>query len=255
MIESLALLPADMPLWAAAGLVALSFAASLIAAAIGLGGGILMLAAMANLLPAAAIVPVHAVVQLGSNAGRAWIMHRHVDRTHFWPFLTGTALGIAIGSSIYATLPVNSIKLILGMFILQTIWLPLPFIQQIGRAGVSIAGAIAAFLTMFIGATGPFVATIWQALKLAKHTKVATHAAAMTLQHGLKITAFVTIGFNYAPYLTLTAALILSGLAGTLIGNRILNKTPDKRFHMTFKWLLTLLALGILWQAAAGLAA
>ena len=48
-------------------LIATSFIGSLISAALGIGGGTLMLAVIAQTLPVAAIIPVHGVVQFGSN--------------------------------------------------------------------------------------------------------------------------------------------------------------------------------------------
>ena len=53
-----------------------SFLGSLIAGALGLGGGVLVLATMANLLPPMALVPIHGVVQLGSNLSRAVLSWR-----------------------------------------------------------------------------------------------------------------------------------------------------------------------------------
>jgi hypothetical protein len=39
--------------------------------AFGIGGGAALLAVMASLVPPAALIPVHGVVQVGSNLGRA----------------------------------------------------------------------------------------------------------------------------------------------------------------------------------------
>jgi len=253
-LAGLTWLPAELSAAAALSLVAMSFLASMITAALGLGGGVLMLAMLANLLPAAAIVPLHGVIQLGSNVGRAILLRRHINTDCALPFLLGTLTGVAVGSSIYVAVPADAIRLILGLFILQTVWLPLPWIQRIGGAGVAIAGAIAAFLTMFIGATGPFVAAILQALALDKHATVATHAAAMVLQHGVKVMAFGALGFAFGPWLPWLAITILAGLAGTWAGKKILDVTPDARFKLAFKYLLTALALSTLWQAIAGFA-
>ena len=55
-------------------LLAVSTAGSFITAAFGIGGGAVMLATMALILPAPALIPVHGVVQLGSNVGRLWLM-------------------------------------------------------------------------------------------------------------------------------------------------------------------------------------
>jgi hypothetical protein len=55
-----------------------SFAGSFITAAFGIGGGIAFLADCAVLLPPAAIIPIHGVVQLGSNSVRA-LMFTHIS--------------------------------------------------------------------------------------------------------------------------------------------------------------------------------
>ena len=84
----------DVPLhaglgWAlAGGLAAASFVTSFITAAFGIGGGGVLLALLASVLPPAALIPVHGLVQLGSNAGRAAIMARHCDRGVLAVFLS-----------------------------------------------------------------------------------------------------------------------------------------------------------------------
>ena len=65
-----AFLPEGLEQGAAFFLVATSFVASFITAAFGIGGGALLLAFMATLVPTAALIPVHGVIQLGSNAGQ-----------------------------------------------------------------------------------------------------------------------------------------------------------------------------------------
>lgn len=51
-------------------LLVTSFLTSLISGALGIGGGALLLTVLATLLPPAALIPVHGVIQLGSNVGR-----------------------------------------------------------------------------------------------------------------------------------------------------------------------------------------
>ena len=76
-ITSLELLPPELPAIAALSLVAISFLTSALTAAIGIGGGVAMLAALASLTPPATALPVHGVVQIGSNFGRAALMRQH----------------------------------------------------------------------------------------------------------------------------------------------------------------------------------
>ncbi|HYG44650.1 MAG TPA: sulfite exporter TauE/SafE family protein, partial [Bordetella sp.] len=54
----------------AAVLVATSFLTSALTAAMGLGGGVAMLAVLSLGLPVTSVLPVHGVVQMGSNSGR-----------------------------------------------------------------------------------------------------------------------------------------------------------------------------------------
>ena len=78
-------------------LLASSFVGSFVTVALGIGGGVLLLAMMASLMPPVALIPVHGVIQVGSNVLRAAIMHKHV----FWPpfaaFAFGTAVDVAVG--------------------------------------------------------------------------------------------------------------------------------------------------------------
>lgn len=61
-----------------AALCGVSFVGSLIAASLGLGGGLLVLATMTLFLSPAVLIPVHAVVQIGSNGFRAFLMRRDI---------------------------------------------------------------------------------------------------------------------------------------------------------------------------------
>ena len=63
------------------GLLAASFAGSFITVVLGIGGGALLLAIMASFLPAAALIPVHGVVQFGSNSTRAALLRDGIQ----WP--------------------------------------------------------------------------------------------------------------------------------------------------------------------------
>src|SRR3546814_10500919 len=61
------LVPADVGLTASVSLIVFSAVTSFITAAAGIGGGIMMVAVMAVLMPAQAVIPVHGVVQVGRS--------------------------------------------------------------------------------------------------------------------------------------------------------------------------------------------
>ena len=104
---------------------------------------------------------------------------------------------------------------------------------------------------MFFGATGPVVAGMLSAAQFDRMKTVATHAAAMTVQHGLKSLAFGFLGFAYGEWIWVIAGILVAGYAGSYAGARLLKAMPEARFQQGFKWLLTAVALYLLYLAAA----
>ncbi len=243
-----ALLPPEVAPATGAILLAVSFTASLLTAALGLGGGILMLAALASLLPPTVVIPVHGLVQIGSNAGRVLVMRRHVEVATVGRFALGSIVGIALGASVVVQLPIDALRTVLALFILWSCWGRGPRPSRASPRIFPIVGAVTSFLTMFVGASGAFVAAFLDPDRLGRHGVVATHAACMTVQHGLKVGAFAALGFPFLPWLPFLFAMIGVGFLGTLVGRRILDLVPDSRFALAFRILLTLLALRLLWQ-------
>lgn len=244
------LLPIGLsPAWLAA-LVTASLVTSAITASLGIGGGVLLLAFMALVLPPAAIIPVHGMVQLGSNANRALLTLRHINlRVIAW-FAPGVILGAWLGSQFLVALPMTLVQLSIALFIMLLCWgPPIPRLAT-GRVGTLVAAALTSFLSLFIGATGPLVAAfIKQQQDGERFSTVATFAAAMTLQHLPKALVYGAAGFVFMDWLGLIVLMVLTGAAGTWIGLNLLRNLTDRRFAMIFKLLLTLLALRLAWSA------
>lgn len=227
--------------------MAVSFLASLITAAFGIGGGVVMIAVLASLVPPAALIPVHAVVQVGSNAGRALIMRAHIDWPVWSVFLIGTVVGIAIGGVIVVDLPPAVIQIGVGLFILWTIFFKPPGFL---RHSAWLAGGVSSILTMFFGATGPFVSAYLKTRGYDRMRQVAMQGACMTVQHLLKVVAFGVLGFAFGPYVVLIAGLIAFGFLGTIIGRRVLMKIDEARFKFALNAILVVLSLRLIWAGA-----
>jgi len=243
--------PAGLDPWVAIALVAVSFAASMLTAALGIGGGLLMLAVMAGAVPPLVLIPVHGVVQLGSNLGRAALFHRHVRRAILGWFALGAVVGVTVGASVAINLPRPVLLGLIGVFILVSTWAPKLGSRPVPVRGFTLVGAATAFITMFVGATGPFLAPFLSAERLGdRQATIGTFAACMSLKHALKVTAFTVAGFAFGPWLPLIAAMIASGFAGTVAGKAIVVRLPERLFRIGFRVILTALALRILWQAA-----
>ncbi len=227
-------------------LLAASYFASATSAVFGIGGGIAMLAVMAPIVPIGALIPVHGLVQLGSNIGRAAVHWRRINRGLFAIFLAGGLVGAAIGSFALIAIP-RSVHLVgLGLFVLAMVWLPLPKRGRIGRPMVAFGGLTSTFLTLFVGATGPIVMAIMSRVISERRVLVGTNAACVGAQNILKAAVFGAAGFAFAPWLPLVAAIIGCGFLGTLTGTRILHNLPERGFRIALKLLITLLSLDML---------
>ncbi|MGZ2258021.1 sulfite exporter TauE/SafE family protein [Roseobacter sp. A03A-229] len=231
-------------------LLSVSFFSSLITAAFGIGGGVIMLAVMATLLPAPAIIPVHGLVQLGSNAGPAVIFRAQIDRRHLTPFVIGAVLGVAAGSSVVVQLDAGVLQIVVGLFVLWTLYLPIPGLMS---RSAGLTGLLSSGLTMFVGGTGPFIAAFVKTLGLDRVSHVATHAALMTVQHLLKTIAFGVLGFAFAQWIGFVALLILFGVLGTLAGRSVLLRIDEVTFKRALTVILTLLALRLIYAGGTAL--
>lgn len=236
--------------WSFVVLCLMSFLTSAVSAAFGLGGGAALLAVMASVMPPVSIIPTHAVVQVGSNFFRAVMMWRNILFTWMPPFVVGTVIGAVAGGHVVVALPKYALQAIIGIFVLYAVWGPQVRATRPSRMTFGIVGALASFATMFAGATGPLIAPFVKASAGDRLGVVATHAAFMSWQHGVKILTFGFLGFAYAPYLGLMIAMILFGIVGTWSGRFILNWMPEKVFRAGFNAVLTLLALRLLYSAA-----
>ena len=231
-------------------LFAASFVGSFITVAMGIGGGAMVLAVMASLVPPAALIPVHGVIQFGSNVNRAFVMGKHT----FWPpvlaFGVGSVVGVAIGGAIAIDLPPAYVQIGVGFFVVWSVMRKPPaWLTQ----WPALTGLISSILTMFFGATGVFVSGYVKSLELGREAHVATQAVLMTVQHLLKVIVFGILGFAFGPWLGFMAVMIATGLLGTLAGRQVLKRMNDAVFGKVLNGILLVLAARLIWQGFTSL--
>lgn len=245
-----ALLPEGLSATAAAIVVASSFFTSALTAAFGLGGGLALLAIMGALLPPAAVIPVHGVAQLGSNASRLALQRKYV----VWPivlwFAAGSLIGSAIGARLFVEIPEALLQALIGVFVLLTVYGPKPRGFSPGGKTYFATGLSSAVISMFVGATGPIAAAMVSVARLDKLKTVATHAGAMTAQHLLKSFAFGVVGFAYHDWAAIIAAVVISGFLGAAAGTRLLHDMPEDKFRKGFMLVLTFFGFYLIGAAA-----
>lgn len=249
------LLPESLELMLALLLLLASFTTALITATLGIGGGVLLLAIIASVLPPLAVIPVHGLVQAAANTHRACGTRQHLNRHVLNQFLLGASVGALLGSLLVVQLPIDTILLCVGLFILLLTWGPPLKARALTPWSLRISAGITTIISLFVGASGPLVAAFTQQLSDDRFERVATLSACMAVQHCLKLLVFGWLGFAFGDWLALIIAMILTGMAGTWVGLNLLTKINNRHFNQIFKAVLTLLALKLLYSALSGLIA
>ena len=224
-------------------LVPIAFLTSALAGAIGMGGGVLLIALMPGLVPAAAIIPIHAITQLGSNVSRAAFGWRHIDWTLIPAITIGSVAGAWFGAELYSGLDLRWIPALIGGIILFITWFKLPQPKGGSHFALVLLGFYQTGLGMVAGATGPLGAAVLLRHNRDRDWLVVNTAAYMSLNHGLRMFAFGLLGFAFMPWLELIVAMVVAVILGSWFGTRLRSTIPQKNFHFWFKLLVTLLAL------------
>lgn len=246
------LLPDGMAVGVALLLLLASVLGSMISASLGAGGGLLLIVIMAGWMPATAIIPVHGLVQLGSNCGRSALTWRHIDWKVIAAFAPGVVIGASLGAWLLVDLPAQVWQLTIALFVLCLCWGPKLPTAALGAPGIVIASAFTSFVSLFVGASGPLVAAFIKQIHRDRFSTIATFSTAMALQHAPKALVFGLTGFLLSDWLVFIVAMVGCGFLGTWFGLRLLKNFSNQRFGTALNMLLTVLALRLLWQAAAG---
>jgi uncharacterized membrane protein YfcA len=224
-------------------LIAITLGTSILTAIAGFGGGMILIAFMPGILPPVAIVPIHALVQLCSNSSRALFSWRSIHWTFCGAFIAGSILGGLGAAQLINQLDLHYLPLILGLYILFNVWGPELTFKKTPRGEFFTIGVIQTGLSMIIGATGPLTQSTLLRKGLGRDSIVSTSALLMTITHLIKIPIFGLLGFSFASYWQVILGMCLSVIVGTYIGTRVRYKIPETTFKTGVNWLLTLLAL------------
>lgn len=228
-------------------LVTVAFLTSTLSGMIGMGGGITLLAVMASFFPPAILIPLHGVVQFGSNISRVYFNLKWVNKKLVAEFCVGAILGALVASQLNIDIPQKPFKLGLGIFIFFIIWAPKFKFTTRFKKPFTWLGFFATLVSFLVGATGPFIAPFFLNKKLPKQSIVASKAACQLIIHAFKIFVFSLWGFAFASYIDLLIAMLIAVTLGSYVGKKFLDKVPEKIFIWIFKSLVSFLALRLIY--------
>ncbi len=229
-------------------LIATAVLGSAISGAIGMGGGILLIAVMAMVLDPVIVVPVHGVVQLASNFTRLLRLRRDIAGWVVALYAPTMVIGAWIGLQLYHGAGMPWFKPAIGAFVVAfLVWDRFKPKRLVLPRWVFVpAGIGGGFLTITVGAAGPYLAAFFLRDDLQRKEIVATKAAIQSFGHLLKIPAFLSIGFDYRSEVGLVLPLLAAVVAGTFVGTHVLHRMSDEAFGQGFRAVLAVLALRLL---------
>lgn len=233
--------------WTDGALFALCATTSAITSAIGVGGGMLLLVFLTNVLSAHLVIPIHGATQLVSNLSRLLLDWRLVPwRRLMLPFLPGALLGGVIGYFTLNRFSFEHLPLILGVFILLITWTRL--IQGLGVLfdNMTVLGAWLTGSSLFIGSMGLMLPPILLHKGLKKDEVILTQSAMMGTMHAFKVATYVAAGFAFFSYSQIMLMMLTGSLTGTYVGKFLRGRINEQRGVLILKWVTTLAAVQLI---------
>ena len=244
-----------MNLLAAGFVVGMAFVTAALSGVFGMAGGLVLMGALALVLPVQAAFVSHGILQLVANGWRALLHRSHVR----WDIVGWYALASLIAALVVALLSFTPSKpllfLLLGLVPGLT-WLPQRWINldaarppQAFASGLAVTG-----LNLTAGVAGPLLDIFFVRTELTRHAIVATKAATQVFAHLAKIVVYgspLLLGgsIGLPPWWVFAVAVPLS-MAGTALGGVILSRMSDVNFKRWTRWIVTAVGVGYLAQAA-----
>lgn len=223
---------------------ALSFVTSLLTSIFSVGGGIIMLVALAQSFSPGTLIPLHGAIQLSNNLSRTFVYREFFKWHLIQNILIATSIGSLGGILLFGAIPEEILIWLIAGTILFFTWAPLDnFILSVMRNDW-FCGFISGFAGIFIGANGPLVTAYMRTKNLSPEVLVANHGAVMIFQHTIKIILFIYFfSFSLKEYIFFIFILAIAGYAGAVIGKRLISKISYDSFNIFLKLLLSFLAL------------
>ena len=190
----------------------LSFLTSLLTSVFSVGGGLIMLIALAQSFSPATLIPLHGSIQLANNFSRTLVYREFVQWQLIKQIVISTMFGALVGIFLFGTLSEDLLLILIASTIIFLTWAPIDnFILSVMKNDW-FCGLISGFAGIFVGANGPLVTAYLRTKNLAPEVLVANHGAVMIFQHSVRIvlfTSFLAFQFKTTSFLFLFLRLLV----------------------------------------------
>lgn len=235
-------------------IIAAAFVTATLSGIFGMAGGLILMGALALVLPVSAAFVTHGILQLVANGWRAILHREHIA----WPILCWFVVAALLAMVIVAAftiVPSRPVLFLLLGLIPMFVWMPKSWIQLDAAkpSHALLVGTLTSGLNLTAGVAGPLLDILFVRTGLTRHQIVATKAAIQSLNHVTKILVFGAIlAFSNdggMPPWWVFALAIPASMLGTIAGGKVLDRMNDTDFKRWTAWIVT--GIGVLYLAKA----
>ena len=221
----------------------------------GMAGGLMLMGALAFVLPVSAAFVTHGILQLVANGWRAVLHRKYVD----WRIIANYAIASAAAGAVIALIafaPSRPLLFLLLGLVPMLVWLPRSWIQldAAKTPHALISGFLVTLVNLTAGVAGPLLDIFFVRTALTRHQIVATKAATQVFSHLAKIlvygTPLLAAPKAVMPPIWVFAIAIPASMLGTAAGGWVLDRISDVDFKRWTAWIVTGIGLVYLAKAA-----
>ena len=234
----------------------ISVLAYLVFGMVGFGSTLVSAPVLAHLLPISTVVPAMALTDFIGTTANGLRLSANLVRLEVWRLAPGMLLGSGLGTWILLAVPVSTLMLLLGLFVVGYA------IYGLRRRGAErqvsprlswLYGACGGVLSALFGAGG-WVYSLYLTGRMQDPRQVlATQSAVLILSSSIRVTLFAIAGRYFEkPILWLVLALLPAMVIGLYLGHRINLKMDRQRFMKVLYSVLLLTGSSLILRAIFG---
>lgn len=228
---------------------------STLSGAIGMGGGVILMAIFLFFLPLPEAIVLHGITQASSNGFRALLNKKYIDKKITFQYLIGAGVAYFLFQFISFKPSKNMIFIILGV---------LPFLTLLKKTSTYfdiekgmrayLCGILVSISQAMSGVSGSILDIFYLSSSLGRFSIVATKAMTQTVGHTLKTLYFVQLFDISFESISIDIYMIafITPLLGGYIGKLGLRRFDDKSFFVVAKSLTLSLSAYLFYKGAVG---
>ena len=235
-------------------LIGAAFLTATLSGIFGMAGGLVLMGALALVLPVSAAFVTHGILQLVANGWRAVLHRQHVQWRIIAYYAVASVAAAALVMAV-AFAPSKPVLFLLLGLVPMLVWLPKHWLElDASKASHAlISGFLVTLVNLTAGVAGPLLDIFFVRTALTRHQIVATKAATQVFSHAAKIIVYGGLLTGFAaqgmPPWWLFALAIPASMLGTEAGGKVLDRMNDTDFKRWTAWIVT--GIGVLYLAKA----